>query len=189
MSTVSAALEQRVWTFDDLQQLPDEVDWRRYEIVDGALVVSPGPAPTHEFASSRLLRIVAAQLPSDVEIIGPVTVDLAPSYRIPDLVVVPMSVFGSHEKRIWPRDVRLAVEVVSPGSQTTDRITKPAQYAAAGIPAYWRVETDPVSLTAYELDRGATVYTEVGSWTAGQVARLDRPCPLSVEIDRLWPTG
>jgi hypothetical protein len=31
-------------------------------------------------------------------------------------------------------------EIVSPGSETTDRIVKLDQYARAGIPFYWRVE-------------------------------------------------
>ncbi|MFD2491822.1 Uma2 family endonuclease [Amycolatopsis jiangsuensis] len=39
-----------------------------------------------------------------------------------------------------PEHVLLVVEVVSPGSGTTDRIVKTDQYAKAGIPFYWRVE-------------------------------------------------
>ncbi|MFF5083240.1 Uma2 family endonuclease [Actinoplanes sp. NPDC000266] len=39
-----------------------------------------------------------------------------------------------------PAHVLLVVEVVSPGSETTDRIVKADQYARAGIPFYWRVE-------------------------------------------------
>ena len=37
----------------------------------------------------------------------------------------------------------LVVEVVSPSSRKTDRFFKPIEYAAAGVPAYWRVETEP----------------------------------------------
>lgn len=35
---------------------------------------------------------------------------------------------------------RLVVEVVSPSSADADRVEKPRDYAAAGIPGYWRVE-------------------------------------------------
>jgi Uma2 family endonuclease len=80
------------------------------------------------------------------------------------------------------------VEVVSPGSITTDRVTKPAQYAAAGIPAYWRVETDPdVSLTAYRLPEGSTVYAEIGTWTRGEIAHLTEPVVVDVPIGQLLP--
>ena len=79
--------------------------------------------------------------------------------------------------------MRLAVEIVSPGSVTTDRVTKPAQYAAAGIRHFWRVETRPVSLTAYALD-GST-YRELGTWGAGETAHLAEPSPAEIPIDRL----
>jgi len=80
------------------------------------------------------------------------------------------------------------VEVVSPGSQTTDRVTKPAQYAAAGIPAYLRVEIDPdVTITVYELDDGATVYAEVGTFGQGEVAPVRRPFAVDIPIDEITP--
>jgi Uma2 family endonuclease len=37
----------------------------------------------------------------------------------------------------------LVVEVMSPGSVTTDQTDKPAEYAAARILHYWRLEQDP----------------------------------------------
>lgn len=42
--------------------------------------------------------------------------------------------------------------VVSPGSRRTDRVVKPAEYAAAGIAHYWRVETEPLELVAHSLE-------------------------------------
>ncbi|MGK5518006.1 Uma2 family endonuclease [Micromonospora sp. URMC 107] len=53
------------------------------------------------------------------------------------------------EDLLMPDDVILAVEVVSPGTRRTDRFAKPGEYAAAGIPFYWRIEQDPVHLYAY----------------------------------------
>jgi Uma2 family endonuclease len=40
--------------------------------------------------------------------------------------------------------VLLAVEIVSPGSEGVDTVTKRAEYAAAGIPQYWVVDQDAV---------------------------------------------
>lgn len=42
-----------------------------------------------------------------------------------------------------PADVDLVVEIVSPESQTRDRVIKPEEYAAAGIPEFWLVEEHP----------------------------------------------
>ncbi|MGH8962549.1 MAG: Uma2 family endonuclease [Jatrophihabitantaceae bacterium] len=178
---------QQVWTFDDLLALPEDADRRRYEVVDGSLVVSPSATPRHELASEEVRAAIRASLPIGFKVVGPLAVDLHPSYRVPDLLVVPLAIFGENSPLARPADVLLVVEVVSPGSETTDRVTKPAQYAAAGIGAFWRVETDPVSLTAYTLPAGAGTYTELGSWAAGQIARIESPFPVEIALDSLTP--
>jgi Uma2 family endonuclease len=179
----------RSWTFEDLERLlPDDVDWRRYEIVDGALVVSPPPASRHGIAIGELAATLRAAVPPGYTVIEGFGVDLGTSYRVPDLVVLPLAGYVQGRNRAEPGDVLLAVEVVSPGSRTSDRVLKPAQYAAAGIPAYWRLETDPqLSLSAYLLEAGAAVYTEVGTWGPGQTARIERPFPADIPIDTLIP--
>ncbi|MFI5426388.1 Uma2 family endonuclease [Aeromicrobium sp. UC242_57] len=92
--------------------------------------------------------------------------DIAPTFRVPDVMVFRASAYSSGAVSVLPQDVVLVVEVVSPGSRTNDRITKPAEYAAAGIGADRRVELEPTaSLTAYVLKDGDSTYTEAGSWT------------------------
>jgi Uma2 family endonuclease len=182
----------QTWTYDELvaylESLPHDVDPRNYEIVDGALVVTPSPDVDHEIVSEGVRAAIRAALESGYTVIGPIDIDLNPTYRAPDLVVVPTALFGTCTRLVGPSHVRLVVEVVSPSSVTTDRITKPAQYAAAGIPAYWRVETSPVvSLTAYTLAAGAAVYSESGTWSRGQIARLREPFAIEIPIDQLTP--
>ncbi len=188
----STAQLSKVWTFDDLQDylgsLAGDVHWRSYEIVDGALVVSPSPTQGHGAVEFRIGYLLGAACPRDAVVVGAVSIDLAPSYRVPDVVVMHRPAFDSHSALVRPADVLLAVEIVSPSSVTTDRITKPAQYAAAGIPLYWRVETDPEpSLTAYRLPDGAAVYSEVGTWSAGEVAHLTEPFPVTIRVSELLP--
>jgi hypothetical protein len=175
----------RVWTFDDLLRLPEDVDWRRFEIIDGALVVSPSPGLLHECVSEDVREALIAVLPAHLGVIGPMAVDLAPSYLIPDLVVVPRALWGSAARKLDRHDVVLAAEVVSPGSVTADRVTKPAQYARAGIPFFWRVETDPVSLTAYLLPHGGSAYSEIGTWQIGETVRLYEPFAVEIDVSRL----
>jgi Uma2 family endonuclease len=180
---------RREWTVDDLHTLEDE-DWRRYEIVDGALVVSPSAATAHEIASEEVRAAIRATMPMTYRVIGPVGVELdRRNYRIPDLVVAWRERLRTRPVSLRPADIVLVVEVVSPGSMTTDRITKPAQYAAAGIAHYWRVETDPISVTAYRLTPGTNTYTEVASWRGGEIARLSSPFPVQIVMDSLSPDG
>ena len=182
----------REWTYDELvayvESLPHDVNPHAYEIVDGALVVTPSPDVVHEAVSAELRAMLRAAYGPEYLVGGPIDIDLNPSYRTPDLVVIPTSLVGHRTRPLPPSDVLLVVEVVSPGSVTTDRITKPAQYAAAGIPAYWRLETDPdISLTVYRLPEGGTVYAEAGTWTRGQTAHLTEPFPVDVVLDQLLP--
>jgi Uma2 family endonuclease len=60
--------------------------------------------------------------------------------------------------RVAAHDVVVAVEIVSPGTKVTDPVTKPAEYAEAGIPGYWIVDLDPpvVTMTAQVLVDGVS---------------------------------
>jgi putative restriction endonuclease len=76
--------------------------------------------------------------------------------------------------------VAVAVEIVSKGSERTDRWLKPVEYAEAGIARFWRVEPDD-TVIQFRLDGNR--YTEYGrvaleDLLAGEVPDLpgDREC-------------
>ena len=115
-----------------------------------------------------------------------VSVDISPTYLIPDILVTSRAPLLDDVNLVPAREVLLAVEIVSPSSRTMDRVTKPAKYAEAGIQSYWRVEMSPaVSLNAYEL-RGDS-YVDVGTWGPGETAFLERPFPITIPIDAITP--
>lgn len=82
-----------------------------------------------------------------------------------------------------PEHCALVIEVMSPGSVTTDQTDKPAEYAAARIPHYWRVEHDPaegpLSVFCYRHDPTTGAYASAGVHT-GKITVTD---PVSVTID------
>lgn len=174
------------WTVDDLYALPEST--ARIELVEGSLIVTPSPSAGHQFVLSRLSTMLQTQLGDEFVVMENLGVDMGTSLRIPDLVVLRVDDIDRRCDRIDPATVLLAVEVVSPSSVSQDRLVKPAQYAAAGIPGFWRIETDPeLSLTAYVLREGD--YAEVGSWSVDEIAEIAEPFALSVELDRLVPNG
>ena len=158
------------------------------EIVDGMVVVSPSASKRH----NRLARMLAnaldvaagpdwnADTDFDVRL-----QDVPLTNRRPDVVVYRADTIDVTPTR--PEHVLLVAEIVSPGSETTDRIVKLDQYARAGIPFYWRVELTatgiPVVYT-YLLDSASRRYRD-GDVFTGMRSRPSCPsrsrstCPAS----------
>ena len=124
-------------TIEDLEACPG--DGRRYELIGGAIVMTPAPEPVHQRVSRRLQTLIEAAVPPGYEVFqAPIGYDLPGGQRVePDLIVVPDGSVG-RERLAGPALV--VVEIVSPGSRVNDRVTKRAAYAEAGVPAYWIVD-------------------------------------------------
>jgi Uma2 family endonuclease len=131
------------WRFDELADLPD--DGRRYEVVDGHLVVTPPPSQRHQLVASRLRDQLDRQCPPDWEVVHELALPLGTDGRVPDLAVVRRRALPapSPPYAAGPAAFGLVVEVTSPSTRKTDLFAKPGEYAEAGIPLFWRVEQDP----------------------------------------------
>lgn len=162
------------WRICDLDRLPD--DGQRYEIVDGSLLVSPPPTPEHQGIAARTVALLRSAAPSTLEVVEATGVRIGAGLLIPDVLVVDADAFWRSSASLEAADVLLVVEIVSPSSLTSDRITKPALYAAARIAHYWRIETDgrgrPMVIT-YRLEGNA--YAEGATVTTGDTVELDEP--------------
>ncbi len=64
----SPADTTRPFTVTDLEGMPD--DGRRYELIDGALLVSPAPGWAHQEAAYTLYMILRSACPADLRVIG-----------------------------------------------------------------------------------------------------------------------
>lgn len=136
---------ERPWVLDDLARLP--ADGRRYEILEGSLLVSPPPLVGHQRIAGRLRELLDQAAPPECETLEAVGVQVGSSVLIPDVVVA--RVQSPHTAVLAPPDVLLVVDVVSPSSVTTDRASKPVLYADGGIPAFWRVESAGGTVTVF----------------------------------------
>ncbi|WP_280418993.1 Uma2 family endonuclease [Nocardia carnea] len=155
------------------------------EIVDGMVVVSPSASKRH----NRLARILANALDAaggpdwnadtdfDVRL-----QDVPLTNRRPDVVVYRADTIDISPTR--PEHVLLVVEVVSPGSETTDRIVKVDQYAKAGIAFYWRVEqaaTGVPLIYTYVLDPATGTY-RTGEMHTG-VVKVSAPFATEIDLE------
>ena len=176
----------REWTYDDLTRTPDGAYW--YQIVDGALHISPHPDLPHQYAVGQLANALHLAAPPDVVALSRIGIDCGRSVFIADLVVVARDVVLSDAPLVRPFDLRLVVEIVSVSSASMDRLVKPARYAEAGIPSYWRVEgvtSGEPSIVVYNLD--GCRYQETVTVSAGEQVEVDRPFPVTLAPAQLVP--
>jgi Uma2 family endonuclease len=179
-------------TVAEFAALP-ETDDGRYELQEGKVVMSPSPAPEHQLCQHRLQVQLDAQVPPDLRLVPAVDVDLElvptarPGFvRIPDLVVVTAAgIRRRHQEGglLRASEVALAIEIVSVGSQRTDRSIKHDEYADAGIPHYWIVDID---------DRPAVIachlageFGYVDAAPVNGIFTAEEPFPVRLDLDRL----
>lgn len=176
------------WIVADLAALPD--DGLRYELIDGALIVSPSPNREHQRESRKLLIALDAACPPGLEVFhAPLgwqpTLDR--SFE-PDLLVVPRS-----SGNLPVTDPVLLVEILSPSTQAVDRGIKFHAYAAAGVPQYWIVDPGldgaPPSIEVYDLEPagsasagtgGEARYRLQGRAVGGETLSVRGPVPIDV---------
>jgi Uma2 family endonuclease len=143
--SMPALSEPTYWTAAMVRELPD--DGKRYECIDGELLVTPSPRWKHQDAVGGLymrLRLWLAQEPIGKVTMSPADVEIVPGTLVqPDVFVVPLREDG-RLPQVWTdiRTLLLAIEVLSPSTARYDRVTKRRFFARAGVPEYWIVDVD-----------------------------------------------
>ncbi|MFF9177960.1 Uma2 family endonuclease [Streptomyces sp. NPDC014793] len=154
------------------------------EISDGQLVMTTSPRPRHRYTAKLISRQLDEQLPqgffafeatdTDDESLG--------KLRIPDILVCPSEAMQTDDP-LDPREIVLAIEIVSPSNPRNDYENKTRDYPAMGIPHYlivdprdgtwtyqWEIGRDD-GRPAYEnrlhhpYGDPVTVSTDLGTWT------------------------
>jgi Uma2 family endonuclease len=148
MVTVTVLPQSRPLTADDLESMPD--DGHRYELIDGALIVTPAPARRHQRVVGELHLLLRGGCPADLEVLlAPFDVRLADDTVLqPDLLVTRRS---DTTERNLPKAPLLAIEVLGPSTRLIDLDLKRARYEAARCASYWVVDPDLPSIVVWEL--------------------------------------
>jgi Uma2 family endonuclease len=168
-----AVRAKTVWTYDDLLRMPEPQDGKRYEILDGELVVSPSPSLRHQYVMGQVLRALMREIQDagrGLVFGAPLDVILSRTrVVIPDHVAVradrfrilrPRGVFGAPD---------LVVEILSPSNRRYDRNRKRRIYASSEIPEYWII--DPDANTLEQLVLGERDYVLDGVYEPGDRLR------------------
>jgi Uma2 family endonuclease len=159
--------QQAEWTAEMVRALPD--DGKRYELVDGELLVSPAPSWQHQAVLHRLFTLINAYV--EVNSLGwtrmsPADIEFTPR-RIfqPDLFVVPDE--GQGEPTSW-KDVKrllLVVEGLSPSTARNDRLKKRPVYQEQRVPQYWILDIDSRLVERWRpADERPEIISEILEW-------------------------
>jgi Uma2 family endonuclease len=183
MTAGSTWLPASPWTVADLDRLPD--DGNRYELIDGGLLVTPAPRPTHQRAVGRIFRLLDDAAPGDIEaLVAPLAVRPQGHLPLGQLVTelqpdVVVARVGDYSDRDLPVAPLLAVEVLSPSTQLVDLHLKRAAYERMGAPSYWVLDPVEPSLRVFELDAQGR-YAEVALVHGDEVFQAQRPFPVTI---------
>jgi len=167
-------------TYDDLEGMPE--DGHRYELLDGALLVSPSPGTAHQVCVGALLRVLhAARGEEHLVLPGPYDYVISRhTVLVPDVLVARRSDFTARNIGVPPL---LVVEVLSPSSRRTDPGSKLLAYRDARVPAYWIVDPLAPSISVFHLEGEG--YREVANAVADEELVTDQPFTLRIVPGRL----
>jgi len=136
--------QETVWTAEMVRALPD--DGKRYEVLDGALYVSPAPSALHQRAVAHLWEILNRYCRTHgigEAMISPADIEFSP-HRVlqPDVFVVPLK--DGRRIRSWKEvtTLLLSAEVISQSTARADRGEKRRIVQDEDVPEYWIVDLD-----------------------------------------------
>ncbi|GAA3362109.1 Uma2 family endonuclease [Saccharopolyspora gregorii] len=168
----------RPFSVHDLDGSPE--DGRRYELVDGELMVSALPGWPHQAAVVELASQLHIACTAEYRVLpAPFAVRPDPFTELrPDVLV------ARHDDltlRNLPTAPVLAVEVVSASSRIKDSTLKKAVYARLGARFFWLVDPDleEPSITAWELV-GGSGYQRIARAREDEVFEVQQPFPVKL---------
>jgi Uma2 family endonuclease len=146
------AREAIKFTYEDYLHLPEE---KRYEIIDGDLIMVPAPSISHQDISLNLaiiLRKFVREKSLGVILCAPCDVILSEVD-----IVQPDILFISKERLniITEDNIRgapdLVIEIISKSSEYRDRVIKRKLYSKYGVKEYWIVDPEKKEIEVLEL--------------------------------------
>jgi Uma2 family endonuclease len=160
--------------------MPD--DGHRYELIDGALIVTPSPAVPHQRVVGNVYVLLRAACTEELEVmLAPLDVTVSEITVLqPDLLVAPRTTLAGRKMVGLPV---LAIEVLSPSTRLIDLNLKHAAFERAEVGSYWVVDPETPAITAWRLEDRQ--YVEQAGAVGDELFRTGWPFPIEVRPDDL----
>lgn len=144
------------WTARDLNAMPDDGGWKRYEIIDGELFVTRAPHIRHQGAGGNThveLEIWSRQTQLGKAFQTPGVIFTPTDAVLPDVVWISRERLANGVDEAGHLTVapELMVEVLSPGelNEQRDKEVKLKLYSLHGVQEYWIVNWQLKTLEIY----------------------------------------
>lgn len=173
------------FTYQDYLHMPEE---RRYELVEGELVMVPSPSEYHQRISGNLyaiLRDFVRKNSLGAVYFAPLDVVLSNEDVLqPDIVFVSQG----RSYVITPQNISgapdLVVEILSPATAYRDREIKNKLYAQYGVGEYWIVDPDDRSVAVLKL--GEEGFEAAGFYREGEILASPLLRGLSIPLTEIF---
>ncbi len=170
------------FTYEDYKNLP-ESETKRYELIEGELLMIPSPTFEHQDVSANLAFALAKFVREHKlgkVLNAPLDVVLDDENVVqPDIIFISKARSHIIHKEAIKGAPDLVVEILSPSTSERDRTMKKKLYARARVTEYWLV--DPESKTIEILKLGETGFERVALYnkdetlTSPMLPRLQIP--------------
>jgi len=172
-------------TYEDYLKTSDD---KRYELLDGELIILPAPSIAHQHVAVKL----ATRLDTFVEdknlgvvYSAPTDVVLSETHVVqPDLMFISSERAGIVTSANIQGAPDLIVEIRSDSTAERDETRKRQLYAEYGVREYWLV--DPETRTITVLLLGADGYAERATYTEGQTLTSSTLEGFSANLDEIF---
>jgi Uma2 family endonuclease len=180
---------QGEWTYEDYLLLPD--DGRRYEVIHGALYVTPAPDYDHQRSGGELYFSLSSFVRREnlgLVLFAPFDVKLPEGISSPvepDILFFRTGNLPQRGDKSFTGVPDLVAEVLSPGTRHRDRTVKFNAYQEAGVPEYWMVDPDARTVEVYVLKDGR--YAELCRGGVGDVVGSVAVQGFKLKVADLFP--
>ncbi len=174
------------FTYEDYQHTPED---KRYELLDGELIVVPAPNLEHQRIDARLGVLLYTFV--EQRGLGEVFFASCDVVLSNTDVVQPDLLFVSNERAhlllggdnvLGAPD--LVVEILSPSTAGRDRTLKRALYAKHGVKEYWLVDPDARTVTVLRL--GGNAFEVVAIYGEGQTMTSPTLTGFAVDLNAIF---
>jgi Uma2 family endonuclease len=186
-------ITEEIW-----RNLPEEF-CRQVEIVNGQAIRCESPSRAHQTAGRRLANMLESSADEYTSLHPGTCLDVTSDFdvtlwEVPTATIrrpdVALFTCAPDDLRPLPaRYLRVIVEVVSPGSDKTDRVEKMGEYATAGIPFYWLVSLtgdNMASIDVHVLDHTIGAYRHYRTLLPeDEVSTVEVPIRIKIDWNRL----